>query len=97
MYMEIGNLLKQGSDIVEGHVSEFLGLEKDLSESRMDVCKKCPLYKENFGGQCNPRLWLNPETGDVSTMKRDGFFKGCGCRLQAKTRLPGAHCPAHKW
>lgn len=37
----------------------------------MIICKQCPLYKDAFGGQCNPRYWLNPETGDVYTYKEE--------------------------
>ena len=88
--MEIGN-------IVSGHINEVLGLNEDVSEKRIEICKKCPLYKNVLGGQCNSRLWLNPETGEVSNRERDGFFKGCGCRLQAKTRVLRAKCPANKW
>ena len=46
----------------------------------------------------NKYYYVNPETGDVYTYKRgDNYYKGCGCRLQAKTRLVNAHCPAKKW
>ena len=50
-----------------------------------------------MGGICNPKLYLNPKTGDVSTKYKDGYGKGCGCRLQAKTKLTGARCPNDKW
>ena len=33
---------------------------------------------------CNRRLWYNAQTGDVSTVKLDGYVRGCGCRLKAK-------------
>lgn len=95
--MEVGNVINQGKNIVKGHVRELLGLDQDISQQRMKICLKCPLYKNNLGGQCNSALYLNPETGDVSNVKKDGYFKGCGCRLNAKTRLAGAHCPALKW
>lgn len=42
---------------------------------------------------CNSRLWLNVETGDVSTNARPGYQNGCGCLLRNKTRLVNAHCP----
>lgn len=83
--------------IVTGHVNEALGLNKDISVERMKICKRCPLYKASLGGICNPKLWLNPKTGDVTSIKRVGYYKGCGCRLSAKTTLPTAHCPANKW
>ena len=72
--MEIGNIIK-------GHANELLGLNKDISKVRMAICKKCPLYKNITGGLCNPRLWLNPDTHEISNTRKDNFFKGCGCRL----------------
>ena len=54
--MEIGS-------IVRGHANELFKLNQDISETRLQICEKCPLYKKNvLGGLCNPRLWLNPET-----------------------------------
>lgn len=88
--MEIGN-------IVNGHVNEFLGLNKNLSEIRLAICKKCPLFSPRLGGVCNNRLWYNKETGDVSMSKKSGYIKGCGCRLKAKTTLANEKCPAGKW
>lgn len=88
--MEIGNIIK-------GHVNEFLGLNEDISEKRMQICKKCPIFKDSLGGICNNRLWLDPKTDDVSYEYKEGYFRGCGCRLQAKTKLSKAICPANKW
>lgn len=88
--MEIGK-------IVQGHVNEALGLNTNLKEVRMKICRNCPLFKDSMGGICNSKLWLNPKTGQVSTEQEDGYYRGCGCRLQAKTTLTTAQCPAHKW
>lgn len=88
--MEIGK-------IVTGHVNEVLGLNQDLSSIRLAICKKCPLFSPKFGGICNNRLWLNKETGDISLNYKDGYVRGCGCRLKAKTTLPSEKCPARKW
>ena len=44
--MEVGNIIK-------GHVNELLGLNKDISKERLKICKQCPLYLEDYGGQCN--------------------------------------------
>lgn len=88
--MEIGN-------IVKGHVNEILGLNVNISEERMGICKRCPLFKQIAGGICNSSLWLNPKTGEISDKRKDGYVKGCGCRLKAKTTLINAHCPAKKW
>lgn len=88
--MELGNIIK-------GHVNELLGLNKDLSKARLNICYSCPLYSAKLGGICNNKLWMNPNTGDVSTEPKDGYKNGCGCRLLAKTKLPNAVCPLNKW
>lgn len=47
--------------------------------------------------ECSSKLWLNPETNDVSTQPQDGYIQGCGCRINAKIRVSGERCPAGKW
>lgn len=88
--MELGN-------IIQGHWNEVMGRNKDMSERRLNICYSCPIYSTRLGGLCNNKLWLNPNTGDVSTTKKEGYKNGCGCRLQAKTKLPNAVCPLGKW
>ena len=84
-------------NIIKAHVNELLDINKDISKVRMDICRECPLFLNELGGICNPKLYLNVETGDVSTYKKDGYVNGCGCRLSAKTRLSGSRCPNDKW
>lgn len=88
--MEIGQ-------IVQGHINEVLGLNKNLTEQRLRICYQCPLYSKKLGGMCNDKLWMDPLTGDVSVEFKEGYRKGCGCRLQAKTTLTEARCPFKKW
>ena len=95
--MGLEQLLNQGKDIVNGHVNELLGLNKDISQERMKICKTCPLYKPSFGGICNHNLWLDPQTLDISNKAKTGYIRGCGCMLTKKTRLPYASCPANRW
>ena len=83
--------------IVKGHVNELLNKNEQISKVRMDICRKCPLFLNELGGICNPRLYLNGLTDDVSTKKKDGYEKGCGCMLSKKTRLSSASCPNDKW
>lgn len=84
--------------IIDGHVKEALGMNQDISETRMKICRECPLYKQTaMGPVCNSKLWLDTITGEVSNIKRPGFKSGCGCRLTAKTRLSYTHCPVGKW
>jgi hypothetical protein len=63
--MEIGN-------IVNGHINEMLGLNKDISQQRMKVCYKCPLFSPKFGGWCNNKLYIDPNTNDISAVAKDG-------------------------
>lgn len=78
-------------------MNELLGLNKDISEERLKVCYSCPLYSTKFGGLCNSRLWLNPNTGDVSTTKQEGYKRGCGCKLSYKVKNVDNKCPVGKW
>lgn len=89
----IGNI----GNIVQGHINEALGLNKDIKSERLKICYTCPLYSKRLGGICNNKLYLNPTTGDLSTERKDGYVNGCGCRLLSKTTLPKAHCPLNKW
>ncbi len=84
-------------DIINGHTKELFNLNQELSRSRLEICYKCPIYSSRLGGICNSKLWLNPNTGDVSSKAKDGYIRGCNCRLSAKTRLPDAKCVAGKW
>lgn len=88
--MNVGN-------IVTGHLNEVLNLKQDISKKRMAICKVCPLFTPKFGGMCNRRLWYNAQTGDISTVNIDGYARGCGCRLNAKTTIARESCPAGKW
>lgn len=91
------NIIKNVPDIVKGHVAEMSDINDELSEERLIICRSCPLFKDTSGGLCNRNLWLNPKTGEVSEEQKDGFVRGCGCRLKAKTRLKHSKCPADKW
>lgn len=84
-------------NIIQGHVNELFNLNKEISNNRLKICYRCPLYSKKFGGICNNKLWLNVNTGDVSVTKKPGYINGCSCRLLAKTRIPEAVCPAGKW
>ena len=86
------------SQILSGHLNEVLGLNKDISSKRLQICSQCPLYKKTIVGPiCNNKLWYNVRTNEVSDKQKLGFKKGCGCRLNAKTSLPNASCPLGKW
>lgn len=83
-------------DIIGGHINELFDKNEELYESRMKICKECPLYKETpLGPICNPSLFINKD-GEISQIKRDGYVRGCSCALKKKCNLPRAHCIVNK-
>ena len=84
-------------DIVEGNINRALNRNEDIAEKRLEICYSCPLYSKKLGGKCNNKLWLNPNTGDISIEKKDGYVNGCGCLLKSKVRATNAKCPVNKW
>jgi hypothetical protein len=87
------------SQIAEGFYNNATDKEQDLFEERIAICRTCKLMKMEgiFGEICNSRLYLNPITDETSKVKMDGFKRGCGCVLKAKTRVKGSRCPVGKW
>lgn len=84
--------------ILTGHLNELLGRGKELSEARLTVCKACPLMKKtDLGPVCDSAKYLNPTTGEWNHIGGADFFRGCSCRLSAKTTIDTAKCPAGKW
>lgn len=84
-------------DVIDGHIKEMFNKEEELFEFRMKICKECPLYKDTpLGPVCNPNLFINKE-GEVSKTRKDGFVRGCSCRLGSKTRVSSAKCIVNKW
>lgn len=63
---------------------------------RMRICNECPIYSPS-NGRCNSRLWINPETDEVSTKPKAGFIRGCNCVVRVKMKNLNAHCVAGKW
>lgn len=86
-------------DIINGHVNEALGKNEEIKDQRMEICKKCPLYKDTpMGPVCNPRLYISElDKTTVIDRPRIGYKRGCGCRLNAKTRLQNSKCIVNKW
>ena len=65
-------------------------------EQRKEICLKCPIYNI-YKATCNPKLWINPDTNDVSTSAKSGYIRGCGCHVLIKMKNLNAHCIAGKW
>lgn len=66
-------------------------------DERMAICQKCPLYSVgSYGPICNNSLYINKE-GKTSGFPKIGYTKGCGCKLNMKTKNPNSHCIVGKW
>ena len=99
--MGIKELYKKKDEIVNGHINELrskMGLTNKVEELifsiRKKICEKCPLKVNNT---CNPKMWINPETLEVSNTSKENYVKGCGCRLNAKQKSKTSKCPANFW
>lgn len=86
--------MSQIKDITQGHYKELMKTGEDLYQTRMAICKTCPLFTDTmFGMICDSKRYLNAKTNKTSYVPLEGYKRGCGCRLSAKTRLEKAHCP----
>lgn len=65
-------------------------------KERETICRKCAIYNP-LRAICNPKLWINPQTNEVSTSAQSGFIRGCGCHVLVKMKNLSAHCVAGKW
>lgn len=65
------------------------------TDERLAICRRCPIY--SYDGRCNSKLWLNPDTNEVSTYAKIGFIRGCNCVMKVKARNFNNHCIAGKW
>lgn len=63
-------------------------------KTRKEICEACPIYNK---GICNPKLYINPDTNDVSASSKPGYIKGCGCHVLIKMKNLSNHCIANKW
>lgn len=87
-------------NIIEGHVNELFDINSQIAQPRLKICKACRLYDQNrLTGwmECTSKLWLDPWTNDTSKEEKDGYVRGCGCRISAKIRVANESCPAGKW
>lgn len=66
---------------------------------RLAICKHCKLRKidSKLGEMCDSNKWLNPKTDELSDIKKEGFYNGCGCIIRMKVQDPYNTCPLRKW
>lgn len=91
------NSFNQVEDILEGHYKEITNQENELFESRIKICKECPLYSNRLGGVCDSKKCWNIVKNTLEDFPGKNITCGCGCRLQAKLRLKNAKCVLNKW
>ena len=84
-------------DIIKGHVNELLGRERDLSETRMRICRSCPLFTDIMGGVCDSKKCVDKTTNKIRHAPGENTICGCNCRLEAKSTLKNAKCVLDKW
>ena len=63
---------------------------------RTKICRACAIC-DTENELCNSKLYLNPDTNDVSITPKEGYIKGCGCLLKYKIPNSNKRCPAKKW
>ena len=63
---------------------------KAIARERMETCKKCKFFNEQFG-TCG-----TPYTGDDVIYRRKEY-RTCGCQMHLKTQMPFSTCPVGKW
>lgn len=86
-------------DILKGNLYDVINREEDLLKSRLEICEKCPLYKNSkaFGPICDSTKYISPDGQNWDVKYHDGWVRGCGCKMKAKGRLKNAHCIINKW
>ncbi|TCI93200.1 hypothetical protein [Tenacibaculum sp. M341] len=99
--MSLKNIYKSRSEILDGHLNELrtvTGLaskdEVAIFSVREKICSSCPLKS---GNSCNSKKWMHPKTLEISNNPKEGFVRGCGCRLSAKQKSKHSVCPAKLW
>ena len=90
--------IKQLGQIAEGHFKEITKQEDELYESRIKICKQCPLY-DNSGlrEKCSAKKCWNTKTNNIEYAPGPDIICGCNCYLGSKLRVKNAECVLHKW
>lgn len=92
------NSFNQVGQIVIGHFKEITNKENELYEKRIKICKTCPLYtNSSLGPICDSKKCWNDKINSLELLPNKNNKCGCGCRLNAKTRLVEAECVLNKW
>lgn len=73
-------------------------LNQELYNERIEICKKCPLYKEDKirGPICDSNKFISPDGIKWSWFRKEGYVRGCGCAL-TKAKNPKNRCIIGLW
>ena len=92
------NSFEQVGQIAEGHFKEITKQENELYESRIKICRECPLFSHStLGDVCDAKKCWDVAENKVVKYPGPDIICGCGCRLDAKARVRGAKCVLNKW
>lgn len=85
--------------IAKGWVNDLLNKEEELYNTRIVICKACPLYSKGgaLGPVCDSKKCINPNTGKLVYAPSTTDICGCSCFLNKKTRVKEAKCVLGKW
>ncbi len=99
--MDIKEIYKKRKEILNGHKNELYALAGMINTDdaavfsvREKICNECPLKINNT---CNTGMWIHPTTMETRNSSKEGFIRGCGCRLSAKQKSRYSKCPAGFW
>ena len=70
----------------------------ELAEKRLEICKKCPLYKQTESGHiCDGSKYISHDGKDWSKFPKKNYRRGCNCILEKKVKHPSNHCIVNLW
>lgn len=72
---------------------------EEFAKKRLEICRACPLCRidNESGPVCDNKKYISPDGAVASYFPREGWKKGCGCRLQIKCANINKHCIIGKW
>ena len=90
------NSVNQVKQIAEGWTNYALGREQELSESRMKICRECPLYNEEKDTCDGKRCWdkVNQKLVDYPGKN---IVCGCNCYMSAASKSRSKKCILDRW
>jgi len=99
--MDLKKIYNNRTEIINGHINELKNVagltsktEKNIFTLRENICNECPIKVNN---SCDSSRWIHPKTLEVFNHSKEGFIRGCGCRLSAKQKSKASVCPAGFW